>query len=263
MLSVFSLQPTPSVTPTRTLTPTPTVTPTQIPELLIIESCCYLETYFEIPYFQNNLPPTGIGEIWYISGQSGLLDGCYTIVLTGSKRATRLPTWNGSAIGPGGGDSPYIGGCVECISDDHICPEVSSTPLPTLTPTPTRTPTRTPTPTPTCTGSGNFLEGSTCYSFKWNVILRPSRISACNAAQGADGEGARATNQWKSCCVYLSKFVQGNPSGCLVYDENNDQAGNGWISDGCLAWQVTNGVVTSTAAQICSGASICCGISPT
>jgi hypothetical protein len=262
MLSVFSFIPTPSVTPTRTLTPTPTVTPTQITELLIIESCCYPGTYFEIPYFPNTPPPsTTVGQIWYISGQSGLLNGCYTIVLTG-ERNTLLPTWGGSMVGLAGGEDPYSI-CEQCIDDEHSCPVVSSTPVPTLTPTPTITPTRTPTPTPTCTGSGNFLAGSTCYSFKWNVILRPSRVSACNAAQGADGEVARATNQWKSCCVYQIKFVEGNPSGCLVYDENNDLAGNGWISDGCLAWQVTNGVVTSTAAQICSGASICCGTSPT
>ena len=58
MLSVFSIKPTPSVTPTRTLTPTPTVTPTQIPELLIIESCCYPGTYFEIPNIQGNTPPS-------------------------------------------------------------------------------------------------------------------------------------------------------------------------------------------------------------
>jgi hypothetical protein len=262
MLSVFSLQPTPSVTPTRTLTPTPTVTPTQIPELLIIESCCYPETYFEIPYFQNNPPPsTSVGQIWYISGQSGLLDGCYTIDSTGG-RNTLLPTWDGSMVGQGGSEERYSD-CEQCIDDEHSCPGVSSTPLPTLTPTPTRTPTRTPTPTPTCTGAGTFLAGTICYSYKWNVILRPSRISACNAAQGLDGEGARSTNQWKSCCVYQSKFVEGNPSGCLVYDENNDLAGNGWISDGCFAWQVTNGVVTSTAAQICSGGSICCGSTPT
>lgn len=261
MLSVFSFIPTPSVTPTRTLTPTPTVTPTQIPELLIIESCCYPETYFAIPYFQNNPPPfTSVGQIWYISGQSGLLDGCYEIVSSGS-RITIVSKWDGSMTGTKG-KLPYSN-CEQCIGDEHSCPNVSSTPLPTLTVTPTRTPTRTPTPTPTCTGPGPFLTGTFCFDYKWGVILRPSRVAACRAAQGLDGEGARATNQWKSCCVYQAKFVEGNPSGCIVYDENNDLAGDGWISDGCAAWQVTNGIVTSSAAQVCNNLSICCGTSPT
>ena len=137
------------------------------------------------------------------------------------------------------------------------------TPTRTVTPSVTRTPTRTPTPTPTCTGPGTFLAGTLCYGSEWNVILRPSSLSACQAAQGLDGPSANATNQWKSCCDYQSRFVEGNPSGCLVYDENGDLAGNGWISDGCLSWQVTNGVVTSSAAQICTGADPCCGTIPT
>jgi hypothetical protein len=157
MRTVFNKEffpPTPSVTPTRTLTPTPTVTPTQIPELLIIESCCYPETYFEIPYFQGN-PPTSttVGQIWYISGQSGLLDGCYKIVSSGGRNAL-VPTWDGSMVGLGGSEEPYSN-CEQCINDEHSCPAVSSTPVPTLTPTPTRTPTQTPTktitPTPTRT----------------------------------------------------------------------------------------------------------------
>jgi hypothetical protein len=150
-------------------------------------------------------------------------------------------------------------------------PTVSETPTetPTNTPTsdptqtPTSTPTRTVTPTPTCTGPGTFLAGNLCYGSEWNVILRPSSLSACQAAQGLDGPSANATNQWKSCCDYQSRFVEGNPSGCLVYDENGDLAGNGWISDGCLSWQVTNGVVTSSAGQICTGADPCCGTTPT
>lgn len=263
MISVFSIPPTPSVTPTRTLTPTPTVTPTEVPSIYLVESCCYSGTYFGIPYFQNNPPPsTNIGEVWFINGQSGLLDGCYLAVST-AERYTLVSTWDGQQKGQGGSENPYSN-CEQCISDEHACPGVTSTPQPTVTTTPTKTPTRTPTPTPTCTGAGTFLTGTLCYSNKWNVILRPSRVSACNAAQGLDGEGARATNQWKSCCNYQIKFVEGNPNGCLVYDENNDLAGNGWISDGCFAWQVSNGIVTSTAAQICGGSNVvCCGTAPT
>jgi|688.fasta_scaffold75578_6 hypothetical protein len=162
-------------------TPTPTVTPTQIPELLIIESCCYLETYFEIPYFQNYLPPTGIGEVWYISGQSGLLNGCYKIVSTGG-RNTRLPTWDGSAIGSGGSESPYSS-CAECISDDHSCPEVSSTPLPTRTPTPTKTPTQTPTKTPTPTPTKTLTPTPTPYC-NCSVTNNPQGVTIIESIAG-------------------------------------------------------------------------------
>ena len=138
------------------------------------------------------------------------------------------------------------------------------TPTPTVTKTPTPTPTRTPTPTPSCTAPGQFLDGTECYGSEWNVILRPSSLTACQAAQGLDGPAANAPNQWKSCCDYQSRFVEGNPSGCLVYDENGNLAGNGWISDGCFSWQVTNGVVTSSSAQICTGSDFeCCGTTPT
>jgi hypothetical protein len=162
-------------------TPTPTVTPTQIPELLIIESCCYLETYFEIPYFQNYLPPTGIGEVWYISGQSGLLNGCYKIVSTGG-RNTRLPTWDGSAIGSGGSEFPYSS-CAECISDDHSCPEVSSTPLPTRTPTPTKTPTQTPTKTPTPTPTKTLTPTPTPYC-NCSVTNNPQGVTIIESIAG-------------------------------------------------------------------------------
>ena len=88
------------------------------------------------------------------------------------------------------------------------------------------------------------------------MILRPSDNTACNAAQGLEGPAARSTNQWTSCCSYAT-FVSGDPSGCLVYDENGDLAGNGFISDGCLVWQVDSGVVID-GPIVCSGVSGCC-----
>jgi hypothetical protein len=138
-----------------------------------------------------------------------------------------------------------------------------TTPVPTVTPTRTPSPSPTPTPTPSCAAPGVFLAGTLCYRSEWNVILRASSTSACQAAQGVDGPSAKAINQWRSCCDYQSRFVEGNPSGCLVYDENGIPAGDGWISDGCLSWQIIGGVVTSTVAQICTGASECCGSTPT
>jgi len=147
---------------------------------------------------------------------------------------------------------------------NRTTPVPSVTPTPTPTRTPLVTPTRTPTPTPSCTAPGSFLEGTECYGTEWNVILRASSLAACRAAQGLDGPTFNAPNQWKSCCDYQSRFVNGNPSGCLVYDENNNLAGDGWISDGCLSWQVLGGVVQSTAGQVCSGSDFeCCGTSPT
>jgi hypothetical protein len=148
------------------------------------------------------------------------------------------------------------------ITNIGVC-GTSPTPTPSVTPTSTPSPSPTPTPTPTCAAPGVFLAGTLCYGSEWNVILRPSSLSACQAAQGLDGPSANAINQWRSCCDYQSRFVEGNPSGCLVYDENGDLAGDGWISDGCLSWQIISGVTTSTVAQICTGASECCGSTPT
>jgi hypothetical protein len=141
-----------------------------------------------------------------------------------------------------------------------------TTPVPTVTPTPTSTstplvtPTRTPTPTPSCTAPGSFLEGTTCYNFSFNVFLEPTAGQACTDVQN---NISRVQNKWSSCCDYQSRFVNGNPSGCAVYDDNGDLAGDGWISDGCLSWEISNGIVISTAGQICSRSSLCCGTTPT
>jgi len=142
-----------------------------------------------------------------------------------------------------------------------------TTPVPTVTPTPTRTstplvtPTRTPTPTPSCTAPGSFLEGTICYDFSFNVFLEPTAGQACTDVQE---NISRVQNKWSSCCDYQSRFVNGNPSGCAVYDDNGDLAGNGFLSDGCLSWQISSGIVISTAGQVCSGSDFgCCGTSPT
>lgn len=141
-------------------TPTPTVTPSQIPNLLIIESCCYPGTYFEIPYFQNDPPPsTTVGEIWYISGQRGLEDGCYKIVSSGSRNII-VSSWDGSMTGDVDG-RPFTS-CSNCTRL-YSCPVVSSTPLPTRTPTPTKTPTQTPTKTPTPTPTKTLTPTPTPY----------------------------------------------------------------------------------------------------
>lgn len=245
MLSVYSLKTTPSVTPTKTPTPTPTVTPTSTlgVDTVQILSCEDRVTTYCVNMILIPLETDSVYNLTFNSG-SEARNGCYIVV------------------GPPVEECETESLVISSIKYDD-CTGCETAGQPTPTPTPTTTPTKTPTPTPTCTGAGSFLTGTLCYASKWNVILRPSRISACNAAQGADGEGARATNQWKSCCNYQIKFVEGNPSGCLVYDENNDLAGDGWISDGCFAWQVTSGVVTSTAAQICGGSSPCCGTTPT
>jgi len=232
--------------------PTPTPTPTPSPTC----SC------IQYSYIWADPPVGTCGEV--IS---------YTDCTTSSSASINPPggTWS-----PGDSGiicsltTPVYGGGGACATQVTITPlgccgstPPTPTPTPTKTATTTPTPTKTPTPTPSCTAPGVFLTGTLCYGSEWNVILRPSSLTACQAAQGVDGEAARNTNQWRSCCDYQSVFVEGNPSGCLVYDENGDLAGNGWISDGCLSWQVTNGVVTSTSAVICTGASVCCGSTPT
>jgi hypothetical protein len=135
-----------TVTPTTTPTPTPTNTP--IPNELILQSCCNTDLYYVVYYFEGNNPGLNLGQIWYISGQSNLENGCYTVV-SEATRPTYVGQWNGTVSGSGGSESPY-GTCNECINDEHACP-TTSTPQPTNTPTPTRTPTVTPTRTVTPT----------------------------------------------------------------------------------------------------------------
>lgn len=185
-------------------TPTPTVTPSQIPNLLIIESCCYPGTYFEIPYFQNNPPPsTSVGEIWYISGQSGLSDGCYEIVSSGS-RITLLSSWDGSMVGISGGDNPYTS-CKPC-TDIYSCPQVSSTPLPTQTPTPTKTPTQTPTKTPTPTPTKTLTPTPTPYC-NCSVLNNPQGVTIIESIAGSTS-AALYNNiaQWSSFLVENCDF---------------------------------------------------------
>lgn len=141
-----------------------------------------------------------------------------------------------------------------------------TTPVPSVTPTPTRTstplvtPTRTPTPTPTCTAPGSFLQGNTYYNFSFNEFLEPTSEQACSDVQE---NISRIQNKWRSCCDYQSRFVNGNPSGCAVYDNNGDLAGEGFLSDGCFYWEIFNGIVISTAAQVCQGSDPNCGGTPT
>ena len=186
-------------------TPTPTVTPSQIPNLLILESCCYPGTYFEIPYFQGNTPPsTTINQFWYISGQSGLLDGCYKIVSVGS-RNTLVPSWNGSMTGSGGED-PYVS-CKQCTDDGHSCPVVSSTPLPTPTPTPTKTPTQTPTKTPTPTPTKTLTPTPTPYC-NCSVTTNPQGVTIIESIAGSTS-AALYNNiaQWSSILVEDCDFI--------------------------------------------------------
>jgi hypothetical protein len=131
-------------------------------------------------------------------------------------------------------------------------PTVSETPVVSVSPTPTIT--TTPSPTPTCAGPGDFLEGSACYSNEWPFFLRPSDTVACSDVQT---NNSTDTNRYRSCCDYQSVFVDGDPTGCEVYDPAGNLVGNGFISDGCLSWEIFGGVVISGPTP-CSGASGCC-----
>ena len=134
----------------------------------------------------------------------------------------------------------------------EICCSSTISVSPTPSPTPTNTPTPSPTPTPTI--SIEFLEGSICYNYK--MSLHPASSSTvCTNIQG----GVGSVNYYKSDCDYQTVFVNGNPLGCQVYqDDGVTLIGNGFLSDGCRFWEIVNGIVTSTSAQNCNNASLCC-----
>ena len=135
---------------------------------------------------------------------------------------------------------------------------VTPTPTVTNTPTPTLTTTPTPTITPAPTNSIQFLEGSECYLNKMSLHAASSN-TVCTNIQG----GVGLVNYYMSNCNYQTVFVNGNPSGCQVYiNDGVTLVGNGFLSDGCRFWEIVNGVVTSTSAQNCGDASLCCGNSP-
>jgi hypothetical protein len=98
------------------------------------------------------------------------------------------------------------------------------------------------------------LEGSACYSNEWPFFLRPSDVVACSDVQT---NNSTDTDRYRSCCDYQSVFVDGDPTGCEVYDPAGNLVGNGFISDGCLSWEIFGGVVIGGPTP-CGGASGCC-----
>jgi len=150
-----------------------------------------------------------INEIWFITGQSGLEPGCYTVVENVVK-PTYVGQWNGTASGIGGSESPYDI-CLQCINDEHSCPsEVSQTPAPTNTPTPTRTPTVTPTRTPTVTPSVSITKSPTPTRTVTPTKTKtptptPTPTSACACVGGTS----------QSITVYENIAA---PSGSALYD---------------------------------------------
>ena len=155
--------------------------------------------------------------------------------------------------------------CSDCLpaSVIPISPSMTptNTPTPTLTPTitptptlmPSITPTKTPTPTVTPSNPVQFLEGSSCYGNKMSI--HPSSSTVCTNIQG----GVGFVNYYMSNCDYQNDFVNGNPTGCLVYQNDGvTLVGNGFLSDGCRFWSVVGGVVQVGYPQNCPGASGCC-----
>ena len=129
---------------------------------------------------------------------------------------------------------------------------------PTLTPTVTNTSSQTPTPTVTPSNPIQFLEGSSCYGNKMSI--HPNSNTVCATVQGNVG----FVNYYMSNCDYQNDFVNGNPTGCLVYQNDGvTLVGNGFLSDGCRFWSIIGGVVQVGYPQNCPDADICCGTTPT
>jgi hypothetical protein len=179
--------PTPTPTPAATNTPAPTITPSNtLNSLYIQDNCCNNPgQIYELTYLNSQAGeiPTTIGEVWVLSGNTGLTNRCYTIVSVEIDSYPQVP-FNGDFVGQGNilftaDGSPY-GNCTACTAavscktpvtplatpTNTPTPSItrSATPTPTVTPTKTRTPTPTPTktttPTPTVTPNCNCVGGS-------------------------------------------------------------------------------------------------------
>jgi hypothetical protein len=219
--------------------PTPTPTPTITPTCNCIQ---YSYTFNDPPacsepinYTACNGTPSSIspsGATW-VDGESGTF--CSTTTPTNSCIGFSLSSF----------------GC---------CGSITPTPTttPTITPTKTVTPTLTSTPTVTPTNPVQFLEGSSCYGNK--MSLHPSSGTVCTNVQG----GVGFVNYYMSNCDYQNVFVNGNPTGCLVYiNDGVTLVGDGYLSDGCRFWYVFGGVVQAGYPQNCPGADPCCTSTPT
>ena len=193
-----------------------------------------------------------IGSVYALQFGLGLVpNACYTII----DIVEQIPqaTVRGATL---------YAGCAQCIGGVTPTPTptrtVTPTRTPTVTPTKTVTPTLTSTPTVTPTNPVQFLEGSSCYGNK--MSLHPSSGTVCTNVQG----GVGFVNYYMSNCDYQNVFVNGNPTGCLVYiNDGVTLVGDGYLSDGCRFWYVFGGVVQAGYPQNCPGADPCCTSTPT
>jgi len=151
--------PTPTVTQTSTVTPTPTPSNTLFE--VFVQDCCTIPTgnVYRITYLSSQSSQVPTNGTWYITGQTGMVDICYTIVEETSPY-TDVGSFNGTFFGIGEENNiPYQDGgttydnCETCttVNSCKSIPTPSPTPTNTLTPTRTPTPTITPTVTPTRT----------------------------------------------------------------------------------------------------------------
>lgn len=236
--------PTPTVTGTPEVTATPTITPSTSEPLPTIPCDCY--------------------EVQCTNGEGCTLDyidcdgeSIFSYPILGNTTINIC----GSIINEDQVDLiiTNTGSPCELNGEQYECPDLlptgdlPPTPSPTPTVTPTVTPTFTSTPTVTPTNPVQFLEGSICYDNK--MSLHPASSSTvCTNIQG----GVGSVNYYMSNCSYQT-FLTGNPSGCMVYiNDGVTLVGTGFLSDGCKFWEIVEGIVISTSAEICSGADECC-----
>jgi hypothetical protein len=128
----------------------------------------------------------------------------------------------------------------------------TQTPTPTITETPTNTPT--PTLTPSTTPLPPFLAGTSCYGNFMSHSFNSAGV-VCATVQTPTG----FINYYRSNCDYQTVFVDGDPTGCVVYiNDGVTTVSNGILSDGCRYWETDASGVVINGPIVCSGASGCC-----
>jgi hypothetical protein len=119
----------------------------------------------------------------------------------------------------------------------------------TSTPTPTVTPSTTPLPA--------FLTGTGCYGNFMSHAFNSAGV-VCATVQTPTG----FVNYYRSNCDYQTVFVDGDPTGCIVYiNDGVTVVGTGILSDGCRYWETNASGVVTNGPIVCSGADPCCGTS--
>jgi hypothetical protein len=205
--------------------------------LYLQDNCCNTPgEIYELTYLneQAGQVPTTPGEVWVLSGNTGLSSRCYTIVTVEIGEYPQVP-FNGTFIGQANvpytaEGSPYANcaGCSAVVTcktpvTPLVTPTNTPTPsitntasptrtvTPTVTRTPTQTPTQTKTPTPTSCATSTYSH---------NVIVCQVGGTRCTKTSGFIKVNGSNVYSWGTAATTTSGNIQINPGDVVQISAN-------------------------------------------